>query len=406
MSKLWTFCNYSLMSRIYEQIFKFGINMVKISVVIPIYNCEEYLEESIRSILNQTFKDIEIVCVDDGSTDNSLDILNKLASDDSRLKVFSQENQGSSFARNNALRKVSGDYVYFFDADDYLVEDALEKVYANAIINDSDIVFFKYDQYRDNKFFKHLGLDIEEQFPNVDFNDFTFDCYDYRIRAFRGPFAPWFKLYKRDFLDRYSFEFPVNLNHNDVPFHVKTFLKASKISLVPEYLYHYRLDNPNSISNTRLKNFKDIFSIIQIVDDFLRDEGLFEEFKKEFGYFKINRITYEISGRPNEYFLIAKEQLSEIDLENELLSKNVSFKAKTILNSNSIEEYNSKIEVHRLTNKNKRLSDNYNALKEQNESLKKDLSKTKKKNKEMLSSNSWKITKPLRSFSQLFRKIK
>ena len=118
MSKLWTFCNYSLMSRIYEQIFKFGINMVKISVVIPIYNCEEYLEESIRSILNQTFKDIEIVCVDDGSTDNSLDILNKLASDDSRLKVFSQENQGSSFARNNALRKVSGDYVYFFDADD------------------------------------------------------------------------------------------------------------------------------------------------------------------------------------------------------------------------------------------------------------------------------------------------
>ena len=140
----------------------------------------------------------------------------------------------------------------------------------------------------------------------------------------------------------------MNLNHNDVPFHVKTFLKASKISLVPEYLYHYRLDNPNSISNTRLKNFKDIFSIIQIVEDFLRDEGLFEEFKREFGYFKINRITYEISGRPNEYFLIAKEQLSEIDLENELLSKNVSFKAKTILNSNSIEEYNSKIEVYAL----------------------------------------------------------
>ena len=127
MSKLWTFCNYSLMSRIYEQIFKFGINMVKISVVIPIYNCEEYLEESIRSILNQTFKDIEIVCVDDGSTDNSLDILNKLASDDSRLKVFSQENQGSSFARNNALRKVSGDYVYFFDANNNitgLINDA------------------------------------------------------------------------------------------------------------------------------------------------------------------------------------------------------------------------------------------------------------------------------------------
>lgn len=404
MSKLWTFCNYSLMSRIYEQIFKFGINMVKISVVIPIYNCEEYLEESIRSILNQTFKDIEIVCVDDGSTDNSLDILNKLASDDSRLKVFSQENQGSSFARNNALRKVSGDYVYFFDADDYLVEDALEKVYANAIINDSDIVFFKYDQYRDNKFFKHLGLDIEEQFPNVDFNDFTFDCYDYRIRAFRGPFAPWFKLYKRDFLDRYSFEFPVNLNHNDVPFHVKTILKASRISFVPEYLYHYRIDNPNSISNTRLKRFKDIFSIIQIVEDFLKDENLYDEFKKEFEYFKINRIVDEMKGRPDEYFAMAKDELSKIDLDNDLLSKNVSFKSKTVLNSNSIEEYDNKVEINRLEKENERLSKNIKKLKEQNKELKTKNNKIKKQNKEIINSKSWKLTKTFRDAKKVLKK--
>lgn len=120
--------------------------MVKISVIVPVYNCEDYLEESIRSILNQTFNDIEVVCVDDGSTDNSLSILNKLSDDDSRLKVHTQENQGASVARNNALKKVSGDYIYFFDADDYLVADALEKAYNNAVNNNSDIVIFNYDQ--------------------------------------------------------------------------------------------------------------------------------------------------------------------------------------------------------------------------------------------------------------------
>lgn len=380
--------------------------MVKISVIVPVYNCEDYIEESIKSILNQTFEDIEIISIDDGSADNSLNILKEIESNDSRLKVFSQENQGSSVARNNALKKVQGDYVYFFDADDYIVEDCLEKIYDNALKNDSDIVFFKYDQYKDDRFFKHFGLDIEEQFPDADFEDFTFNCYGYRLRAFRGPFAPWFKLYKKEFLEKNNFEFPVNLNHNDVPFHLKTFLKASRISFVDEYLYHYRIDNPNSISNTRLKNYKDIFSIIHIVEDFLKDERLLEEFKKEFDYFKINRITYEISGRPEDYFSIAKEELSSTNLNNDLLSKNVLFKAESILNSNSLEEYNSKIEIYNLSNQNKSLSNNNEQLKNENKNLKEDLDKYQKKNKEILDSNSWKITKPLRAFNKKFKRNK
>ena len=122
--------------------------MVKISVIVPVYNCEDYLEESIRSILNQSFNDIEIICVDDGSTDDSLNILKELSKQDTRLKVYTQENQGASVARNNALEKASGDYIYFFDADDYAVEDCLEKVYSNAVNNDSDMVIFYFDNYR------------------------------------------------------------------------------------------------------------------------------------------------------------------------------------------------------------------------------------------------------------------
>lgn len=379
--------------------------MVKISVIVPVYNCEDYLDESIKSILNQSFKDIEVICVDDGSVDDSLKILKKFSMHDARLKVLPQENQGVSVARNNALKKVSGDYIYFFDADDYIVEDGLEKAYNNAVNNDSDIVIFKYDQYKEDSFLNHSQQDIEKQFPKTDFTNFTFNCYDYRIRAFKGPFAPWFKLYKKEFLDRYEyFEFPPNLNQNDVPFHVKTILKASKISFIPEYLYHYRIDNPNSISNTRLKRFKDIFSIIQIVEDFLKDENLFEEFKEEFEYFKINRIIYEMKGRPNEYFLIAKDELSKVNHDNDLLSENVLFKFETIMNSNSIEEYNYKLEINNLKKKNEKFSKEIKKLKNQNRELKNKNNKLKKQNNEILNSKSWKLSEPFRKAKRILKK--
>ena len=377
--------------------------MVKISVIVPVYNCEDYIEESIKSILNQSFKDIEVICVDDGSTDDSLNILKELSMQDTRLKVFTQENQGSSVARNNALEKVSGDYIYFFDADDYIVDDCLEKVYSNAINNDSDIVLFKYDEYKEESFLNHSKKDIEKQFPKTDFNNFTFNCQDYRIRAFKGPFAPWFKFYKKEFLDKYDFEFPPNLNHNDVPFHVKTILKASKISFIPEYLYHYRIDNPNSISNTRLKRFSDIFSIIQIVENFLKEENLFEEFKKEFEYFKINRITYEIKGRSNEYFLVAKKELSKINSYNDLISKNVFFKFETIINSNSIEEYNYKVEINNLKKKNEKLSKKIKKLNRENKELKIENKELKKKINEILNSKSWKLSQPLRKVKRILK---
>lgn len=377
--------------------------MVKISVIVPVYNCEDYIEESIKSILNQSFKDIEVICVDDGSTDDSLNILKELSMQDTRLKVFTQENQGSSVARNNALEKASGDYIYFFDADDYIVDDCLEKIYNNAINNDSDIVIFKYDQYKEGYFLKHSEQDIEKQFSKTDFTNFTFDCYDYRIRAFKGPFAPWFKFYKKEFLDKYDFEFPPGLNHNDVPFHVKTILKASKISFIPEYLYHYRIDNPNSISNTRLKNFKDIFSIIKIVEDFLKDENLLEEFEKEFEYFTINRIIYEMKGRPNEYFRIAKNKLFKVNLDNNLLSENVSFKLETIMNSNSIEEYNSKVEINYLKKKNEKLSKKIKKLNRENKELKIENKELKKKINEILNSKSWKLSQPLRKVKRILK---
>ena len=388
--------------------------MVRISVIVPVYNCEDYLEESLGSILKQTFNDIEVICIDDGSTDDSLGILNEMASFDSRIQVFPQENQGAGAVRNYGMKKASGDYVYFFDADDYLLKEGLEKAYSNAIRNDSDIVFFKFDQYKDNKFLTHSGPYIELQFKGADFDNFTFDWHDYRTGPFTGPFAPWLKLYKKEFLDAHEcFRFPNDLNHNDVPFHVMTFLKASTISFVPEHLYRYRIDNAGSITNNRLKKYDHIFRIIQIVEVFLLSEDYMEEFKREFDYFKANRITYEMYGRPEEYFYLAKEELKSVDLGNGLLSNDTSFKAKTILSSDSLEEYNYKIkvneEINSLKRENKSLADEINSLKgknkslmDENKSLNEKFEKSKTKNREILNSKSWKITGPLRRLRKKF----
>ena len=360
--------------------------MVEISVIVPTYNCEAYIEKSINTLLNQTFKDIEVICIEDGSSDNTLDILNEMASSDSRLIIYAQENQGASVARNKALKLATGNYIYFFDADDYLVEDGLEKMYNNALNNNSDIVIFRFSYFQDNEFIRHdRNFDLENAFPDVDFNDFAFtwsDIKDYILRV--NVFAPWFKFYKKEFLDRFDcFEFPPNLKHNDVPFQIETMLKSSSISFIPEFLYQYNRNNPNSITNNPSDNGNDIFSIVDIVENFLRDEEFFEEFKDDFYLFKVKMITRHMDVNTQEYMDLAKKELSSIDLENSELIKGVYlYRVQSILNSKTPEEYHAKQEIYNLNKKLKK-------LKRKNKKL-------IKKNQEILNSNSWKITRPLR----------
>ena len=240
---------------------------VKISVIIPVYNAEEFLDESINSILNQTFTDIELVCVNDGSKDNSLEMLNNFAKNDSRVKVIDKPNGGCGSARNKALDNAKGEYVYFFDPDDYVLPNAFEKLYDNAISNDSDLVMFKIARFRDGEPIDYSipGFNFDEIFLDVNFDHFTFDYHDIKRFVLNASFAPWSKFYKKEFLDKYDdFRFDLGVAFDDVPFHVKSLLRASKISFVPEFFYHYRLSNPNSVNNTKANQI-DIFKICDLV---------------------------------------------------------------------------------------------------------------------------------------------
>lgn len=383
--------------------------MVKISVIIPVYNAEEFLDEAINSVLNQTLSDIELVCVNDGSKDHSLRMLEDFAKKDKRIKLIDQENAGCGAARNRALDDAEGDYIYFFDPDDYILPNTFEELYNNAINNDSDLVIFKIARFKDKEEINYSipGFEFEKVFKNVDFDNFTFDYHDARPFVMNTSFAPWTKLYKKSFLDKYGdFRFPTNIAFDDAPFHIQSMLRAAKISYVPEFFYFYRY-NPNSIINTS-SNGIDIFKICDIVENFLKENKFYCEFIEEFKLFKIGQIlNYMLSTDSEEYFQMAKTEFGKIYIgQNNLIPKHSLNRFNLVLKSKTFEQYKSKeydLQIKELKQRRTRLKNTKKSLTNENKKLKRQLKKEKKLSKTISNSKSWKITKPIRSFTNIFR---
>ena len=292
--------------------------MIDISVIIPVYNVEEYLKDCLDSICNQSFKNIEIICVNDGSTDNSANILDEYASKDDRIKVLSQANQGLAASRNNGLVEAKGNYIYFIDSDDYLELDALEKLYNNAVTNDSDVVLFKFQNVGEGKNVhkRKVEFKIDDVFGDIDYDNFTFTYHDAKKHVLNTGYSACHKFYKKEFIDGIDFTFPVGLNFEDIPVHVKVMLNAKRISFVPGFLYNYRI-NPNSILNSTANGFH-MFEIVDLVEDYLRENDYYEDFENEFIFFKIAQIlVFMISEKSEDYFQKAKEEFSKITIKDE-----------------------------------------------------------------------------------------
>ena len=378
----------------------------KISVIIPVYNAEPFLEEALDSVVNQNFQDIELICVNDGSTDHSLDILNEFASNDSRIKIINQKNGGCGFARNRALDEANGEYIYFFDPDDYILPGTFEKLFKNITRNRSDLVLFKIARFNEGEPINYSvpGFDLDNVFKNKDFDNFTFDYHDIKPYVLNRSFAPWTKLYKKEFLDRYDdFRFPLNIAFDDTPFHVKSILRASKISFIPEFFYHYRF-NPNSINNTS-SNGIDIFRICDLIEEFLKNEDFYNDFIDEFKLFKITQITNYIgSTATDEYFHLAKQEFSKMDFDFNKLNKQLCTQVDLIMSSDSFKDYDYKMnylnDINSLKEENEILKKRKNELKKKNKKLTKDLKELKRLNSSLLNSNSWKLTEPLRKIKK------
>lgn len=247
----------------------------KLSVIVPVYNVEPYLSEALDSVINQTYKDMEIICVNDGSTDNSPSILNEYAKKDSRIKIINQENQGLSEARNVGMRASVGSYIYFFDSDDILAPHAMEKSIKLLEKYDADaseftLKDFKHDEHVDTSLISYTPQPVD-----------VMECQEGEnpIEVFGyWPVSACLRVYKRSFLIDNNLEFKKGLRtQEDVLFNyiskacMKKFVRDSNVG------YYYRDARPGSIMNTDYKVItKRLDGFLIIVEELGLNRGRFK----------------------------------------------------------------------------------------------------------------------------------
>lgn len=233
------------------------IENVKLSIIMPVYNAGKYLEDALKSVVDQKLPGMEIICVDDGSTDGSLEILEKFALLDARIKVFTQHRKGVGSARNLGLAKSVGKYIWFIDADDWIPHNSCEELYGIAEKNKADIVYFCVDYFDsmkqtivENKWFNNFNGWVDEKYYN---SLLSFE--EYREFIFRLSGAIWHKFILRDFIIQNKIYFSENIFlMEDRLYCFDLFLKKPKIFFSLERFYTYR---SNRIDNVMGKLSKD-----------------------------------------------------------------------------------------------------------------------------------------------------
>ena len=215
-----------------------------ISVIVAVYNVEKYLRQCLDSIICQTYRDLEIICVNDGSTDASLEILEEYAAWDDRIRIFTKENEGlgGASARNFGLDKAMGEYVSILDSDDFFEPDMLEKAVHKAQETDADIVVFGGYEYDDRSRTDRCVESIlkESVIPKKEFFSYR-DCPDHIFQLSQG--MAWNKLYKNTFLKAYGLEFQRIKYTDDAYFTFSHMVLAKRIAVVRDALVHYRVNS-------------------------------------------------------------------------------------------------------------------------------------------------------------------
>ena len=287
-------------------------NKVKVSFIVPVYNTGKYLMQCLASLTRQTLKDIEIICVDDGSSDNSREVMQDFAYMDNRVKIILQEHKGTAAARNIGLQTAQGEYVHFVDSDDWICNNCAEQTYAKAKSADFDLVCFNVANY-DNK----TMLVRENQFYPPEFWPRQCEKMILTWKNYKNPFLGNFsaanKLYKTEFLRKNNISFIENLWFEDHPFHLETLLKASKIGVINASLYFYRKNIKNSFMDTMRSDNK-IFSIFKVFEALwiiVEKCDLIEDLRKD-GYVRV-RVNGEVFDLSEEITL-DKNKKDNIDV--------------------------------------------------------------------------------------------
>lgn len=242
--------------------------MPKVSIIVPVYNVEKYVGKCLNSLINQTIKDIEIIVVNDGSTDDSEKIIKEFQEKNpDRIIYLKKENGGLSDARNFGLPVAKGEYIAFLDSDDYVQLDMYEKMYKMAKKEDSDMV----------------ECDFYWEYPNKTKKDVAEKYFNKKEMLTKVRVVAWNKLIKRSILEESNIKFPEGYRYEDAEFTYKLIPYLNKVSFVEEPFIHY-IQRKNSISNSQNERTKEIFDVLEHVIDYYKEKGIYEEYKEELEY--------------------------------------------------------------------------------------------------------------------------
>lgn len=255
----------------------------KVSVIIPVYNVEKYLPQCIDSIINQTLKDIEIICIDDGSTDNSLNILKEYQKKDKRIIIIEQQNGGAGRARNAGLKIAKGTYLSFLDSDDFFYENMLKEAVDNLEKTKSDIIVYNVDLY-DNKLNKIIPdnwVIKKDLLPQKQIFSYK-DCLETIFTCVHT--AAWNKLFRSEFIKKNKLYFQETHNTNDLYFVCMALVLAKEITYLPDALMCYRINLETSLSQAgnRAKYPDDAHAAFKKLKKELLQYDLFYDLKKAY----------------------------------------------------------------------------------------------------------------------------
>ncbi len=321
--------------------------MIKLSIIIPVYNVEKYLEECLDSVLNQTLKDTEIICIDDGSTDNSLNILKEYSKKDKRVKIITKENGGQASARNLGIKEAQGEYIAFVDSDDFIEPEMFEKLYSKAKDNKLDLAMCKIALY-DNET-EEINTTAWYYMLGV-FRDFEKDVFSHKdTREFTCEISvtPYNKIYKNSLLKNNNILFPEGLIFEDEKFFYDVYLRAKRVSIVDEPLYYYRTNRKGStVDIAKESDYTDLILIFKQIRETFKETKNYEDYKvllaNRFIHLELSRFTQTSPKYKEKYFNLIKEDLKEV-LEdqtiNDNLESNVKSRVSKILKAKNYEEF-------------------------------------------------------------------
>ncbi len=265
----------------YQLKLKVSPNKICVSIIIPVYNAGKYIRQCIESVLCQSMRNIEIICVNDGSTDNSLEILKEYQQKDSRMMVIDQKNQGAGVARNNGMRHASGEYLLFLDADDYFNPDLCSLAYYHAVNRSAQICLFKAERLnmKNGRIGRMNGVLLETEIPKK-----VFSAMDISEKIFQITSAcPWSKLFERRFIIRNQLQFQNTKNANDVLFVRTACALAERITCAREKpLVTYRWNEETSTQGRKSTAPLEFFAAFKELKKQLVQKNVYLNFEKSF----------------------------------------------------------------------------------------------------------------------------